>query len=83
MAVLSYCPRMEEVNNKNGEMKNAWQDWGIYDTEEEAIRVAKEVEEDIAKGTWDKQTDNDCHLVMCVEVHDDDDDYRLLEIIEL
>ncbi len=80
-----YQPRMELVSKF--ETKDVWQDWGIFDSESEAISVAKKLLEDIKTGKYnDRITDrakSDGYVLSAsVEVLDADS-FDLLEIEEV
>lgn len=78
MAKIIYQPRMEIVSKI--ETKEAWQDWGQFDTKCEAVKVAKELLEDIKAGKYDDCLDDSdkakgYYLNASIEVrkvHDDD-----------
>lgn len=84
---LVYQPRMEleEVNNDGDiETRFVWQDWGVFDSEDEACDVAEKIQQQIDEGYFDDRcTTSESGLTMCVEVIEDNGNWELKEIIEL
>ena len=83
--VKIYQPRMEITSE--GETKDAWQDWGQFNEESEAIKVAEELLNDIKAGKYDDRLDDSdkargYHLNACVEVLNSKS-FELLYIVDV
>ena len=81
---LVYTPRLEQIHSyPNGDcVQSAWQDWGIFDTEQEAMECIPQIIEDVKLGRYRHSTGN--HFAAVIEVDIDDPDlWGIAEIIEV
>ena len=77
-----YQPRMELCNEQHGFIA-VWHDWGTFDTEEEAMKVAETIQKEITDGKWKERYLDGYTLKMSVEKLKKDDNLALEEFIEL
>ncbi len=77
-----YQPRLEYGTENVTE--DAWQEWGIFDTEEKAAEVVRTIKKDIKDGKYDNRLfkkDDEHFLNAVIEVIDED--FDVVEIIEV
>lgn len=81
---LVYTPRLEQIHSyPNGDcVQNVWQDWGFFDTEQEARARIPRIVEDVKNRRYWHEEGNYFAAAIVVEI-DDLDLWGIAEIIEV